>query len=121
MSGPLEPRVLRLEEQLQAFGQVFSHNARVIQNAFTLQDGHTAVQYRVLNDISRGSVYKTVEGHIDLQLYHEEYAAVMCAVDFMMPVKQPEVDDSVHDRPTSPNALVNIGEFGGDYGSTNQG
>jgi hypothetical protein len=134
--------VTSLEQRLDAHDRVVRHNAQQIHVAFRLTDAHTAVHYRLLNDLQKDAkrgleldehgqvkapepsrLYLTTEGDIDMLRYHMEYHAVLAAYDFMMPVKkEPAVEEeSVHDRETDPNGFVPLPNFGGDYGARQQG
>lgn len=113
-------KVSQIDKNLRSLISVHQQNAQHINKAFGMQDSHIAVQYRVLNDMRKGSVIVDEDGDIALQHYHLMFMATITVAELLMKLAI-ITDIPVPADPTSSSPvgnLIPLPDFGGDHAST---
>jgi len=113
-------KVTQIDQNLRSLISVHQQNAQHINRAFGMQDAHIAVQYRIVNDMRKGSVIVDEEGDIAVQHYHLMYMATITVAELFMRLAAvtdiPVVADVTSSSPVG--NLIPLPDFGGDYAGT---
>ena len=120
VAGDVAAKVSQIDKNLRSLISVHQQNAQHINKAFGMQDSHIAVQYRVLNDMRKGSVIVDEDGDIALQHYHLMFMATITVAEFLMKLTVvtdvPVPADPVSSSPVG--NLIPLPDFGGNHAST---